>query len=316
MLGEEFGNIKKCYRDSIKIIDKLNELAKEKGVKDFCLVVNGSLARKELSASSDFDAFLICRDSLEKEKAECREFWVELQKLSGLGSPGSTGTFSENDALNIQNIVQDVGGLNDDNIKITKRMLFILESMPLGDISVYEELRDRIIERYISEKITNHQLGLFLLNDIIRYYRTICVDFEYKTVEAGKNWGLRNIKLVYSRKLIYFSGVVMCAEMAQKSAKEKRTLCRNMMSLTPVERLIQVFGVEIYKPLRIYDEFLGKISDPEIRNEIDTVDPHDRSASEMFTNLKNDGHHFSWGLRSAFMKHYDSTHPIHKAILF
>jgi len=45
----------------------------------------------------------------------------------------------------------------------------------------------------------------FLLHDLIRYYRTICVDFEYKTYENGKPWGDRNIKIQFSRKFLYFS---------------------------------------------------------------------------------------------------------------
>ena len=65
------------------------------------------------------------------------------------------------------------------------------------------DLRREILERYVANEIADHQLALFLLNDIIRYYRTVAVDYEFKTIENEdpKPWALRNIKLVFSRKL-------------------------------------------------------------------------------------------------------------------
>jgi len=43
----------------------------------------------------------------------------------------------------------------------------------------------------------------FLLNDLVRYWRTMAVDFAAKRREReGAGWGLRNFKLRMSRKLI------------------------------------------------------------------------------------------------------------------
>jgi hypothetical protein len=195
-------------------------------------------------------------------------------------------------------------------------MLLILESVSAGDIDEYNNICESIVDRYVGDRITDHQLGLFLLNDIIRYYRTICVDYEYKTEEEDKPWGIRNIKLVYSRKLIYFSGLLLCAELAQKTPNQKRNICLELIKLTPVERLLHVLGEGAFAPLVFYDRFLKKMSDKEIRKELEALDKEEGRRSEMFRVMKNDGHHFTWSLRSAFMHHYDGTHPIHKAIMF
>lgn len=318
-LDDRFVGIKSAYGKSEQLISDISRPlnAESRENEKYCLVINGSVARKELTDSSDFDAFLISDGQLDSRQLESAEkFWLSAKEGSGLGDPGGSGTFSGDQVLDLNEMVQNIGGLDDDNNKITQRMLVILESVPIGNVLIYNRLRDKLIERYISDQITNHQLGLFLLNDIIRYYRTICIDFEFKTTEQKKAWGLRNIKLVYSRKLIYFAGIVMCAEMAQQSYKEKRCLFKFMMDMTPIERLIYVFGTDIYKSLLIYNSFLNKISDSNVREALNEVDSGARTESEVFTKLKNDGHHFSWSLRSAFMNHYDSTHPIHKAIMF
>ena len=78
---------------------------------------------------------------------------------------------------------------------------------------------------------------MFLLNDIIRYYRTITIDFEFKTSETGKSWGLRNIKLTYSRKLIYFVGLLMVAKTQDLEKDEKANILIKYINMTPIERI-------------------------------------------------------------------------------
>lgn len=78
----------------------------------------------------------------------------------------------------------------------------LLESDWLYGQEIYRGLFRSIIERYIGQKITQHQLARFFLNDLIRYYRTICRFPEYKTANGGKSWGDRNLKLMFSRKLL------------------------------------------------------------------------------------------------------------------
>ncbi len=301
------------YSDNIyKNLQPLNEKYAGTGV---CLAIIGSLGRKEATAESDFDVYPIANQTL-KDKTKVNLLWNEAAELSRLKNPSTTGNFGSEKLTTIDDIKKNIGGENDSNSKISQRILIILESKFIGDLCVRDEAIIEIVSRYIDEKTTNHQLGMFVLNDIIRFYRTMCVDFEYKTYEDKKPWAVRNLKLVFSRKLIYFSGILMCGELAQASSKQKREIFKRLMQLTPTERILEILGNEAERPLKIYDEFMQKMSDGQFRRNIHELTADARGTSDDFTDLKNRSHHFGWALRAAFNRHYDSTHPIHRAIMF
>ena len=316
-LGSGFDNLKRSYENSRKIYKVLDPISANYVDKGISGIITGSLARKEITCESDLDAYIVVSDNTEGEHRDLAELlWNDIYEKSKLQKPGKDGTFGPEKVISKNDIIKNIGGLDDNTEKLTQRMLILLESYSVGDQNLYENLKCSIVERYISEKITNHQLGLFILNDVIRYYRTICVDFEYKTVEESKPWGIRNIKLIYSRKLIYFSGLLMCAELAQQSAERKREIFLDLMKLSPVERILQILESDAVPSLRYYDKFMAAMDNKEVREELSALKSDKRSESTTFTNLKNDGHHFTWGLKTAFERRYDRTHPIHKSVLF
>lgn len=193
---------------------------------------------------------------------------------------------------------------------------FLLEGEWLGNKGMFEEVRQQLLGKYIRDTITSHQFALFLLNDIIRYYRTICVDFEFKTIQdaSPKPWGTRNIKLVFSRKLLYFSGLLMIAETAQRSHSEKIKTLTRLSSMPVIDRILEICGPSATQALTLYDEFMESLSKAEVRSELDATSEADR-LKEPFRSLKDKGHHFSWKLMSLLRDTYDSSHPIHRALV-
>jgi hypothetical protein len=191
----------------------------------------------------------------------------------------------------------------------------LLEGDWLYNEAKFDLYRNEILKRYLSDKISDHQFCRFLLNDLIRYYRTICVDFEHKTREQGKSWGTRNIKLIFSRKLLYFSGILVAAETWQQTYETKMDTLHKLLGMTAIRRVSAVCGDKADQALNAYGSFLKEISDPSIREMLETV-PEDRDKqSEEFRNLKNEGHHFSWILAKLLRETYDASHPIHNALI-
>ena len=216
----------------------------------------------------------------------------------------------------METMLSNIGGNDDHNSKITRRILFLLEGEWLGNRVFFDEVLTALLGKYVRENITSHQFALFLLNDIIRYYRTICVDFEFKTVQDtnSKPWGTRNVKLVFSRKLLYFSGILVVAETAQRSYSEKIKIMKNLLSIPVIDRIIAVCGPRSLQALELYDHFLEELSREEVRRSLDAVTEADR-LSEPFRSLKDQGHHFTWKLMSLLRETCDTSHPIHRALV-
>jgi hypothetical protein len=63
----------------------------------------------------------------------------------------------------------------------TARMLLLLESQPVSDETVYTRLRQRIVGFYYRDFDDHNEtfLPTFLLNDILRFWRTLTLNYEH-----------------------------------------------------------------------------------------------------------------------------------------
>src|SRR5205085_11382481 len=96
------------------------------------------------------------------------------------------------------------GLADDDNANTTRRLLVLLESAPLLGARAHERALRTIVRAYLDGERRDRRPPRFLLNDVIRYWRTIAVDFEGKLRTGGEHkWALRHAKLRTSRTLLF-----------------------------------------------------------------------------------------------------------------
>lgn len=307
-------HIKKIEIESQKKIDEIATEIRDISSDEWSLVVNGSFARHEVTQGSDFDFFILhkptataatIRNAIRRVRQAAQNANVKL--------PSDTGVFGQK--FNGTSLINNIGGNEDKNETITRRVLYLLEGHAITNRRLFNSHRNQLINRYIQKSISDHQLSLFLLNDFIRYYRTVCVDFEFKTFEDGKPWGIRNIKLIFSRKLMYFSGALMVAETAQRSLRRKREIIIEHCNRTPIQRVQAICGASADRALASYATFLRRLDDSDIRKSLERTTKANQRKNSVFRDLKDEGQHFSAYLISALQNTYPTSHPIHRALM-
>ena len=298
--------------------ERLNTLrSKLSGItNDSIIVTCGSYARREARKESDIDFFIIEPHASAGSNEELLSNAGKIIGSVGPIEPSPSGAFAQIE--HEEGMLVNIGGDNDTNQKLTRRMLFLLEGDWLANETGFNDIRRKILERYVSSVVSDHALSLFLLNDVIRYYRTMTVDYEFKTSEGEnpKPWGIRNIKLVFSRKLLYASGLFSVAMTANLTRDKKIEELERLLKLPVLDRMIDICGkAKMENVSRSYDRFLEKMADPNTRNHLKSLGNNERD-DLLFRDLKNESHRFTRELLKLFEGTFDTTHPIRRAVMF
>ena len=237
----------RCRDYSNGILDKIRTQLAPPTMGDAVIVTCGSYARREASSNSDVDFFVLSNQD-GADKTLVGQIGSRIREVVPHG-PAGGGAFGTMERC--ADMVRNIGGNDDDNRSITRRVLLLLEGEWIYNGDGLCELRKDILARYIAEGVADHQLTLFLLNDIIRYYRTVAVDYEFKTVEEEnpKPWAIRNIKLIFSRKLMYASGLFSVAMTVDKARSEKIDLLADLFGCPVIERMVRICGPSRMKPI-------------------------------------------------------------------
>lgn len=266
---------------------KIGKFASE----DTSLVVFGSLAREEWTSKSDLDWTYLIDGGANSDHLKISQEIQKLLKEEGYVEPGPSGTFG-NMAFS-HDIIHQIGGQYDTNKNTTQRILLLLESCPIGRrTEAHERVIRGVINRYLEEDVhpltrdsNRYRVPRFLLNDIVRFWRTMAVDFASKQRDrAGEGWGLRNAKLRMSRKLIFASGMLVCFSayldpaLNEQISTDKDAIklklvnhIRDRVKLTPLQILAK--SIEQYEVpdatakelFGAYGEFLGLLNDEKSR---------------------------------------------------
>lgn len=202
-------------RDAIELSQTVVFKARESCVdiadapKNSSLVAFGSLARYELTPASDLDYLLTCSGAPPPDRYLARAV-SNIRKAAPnevtLSDPGTSGLFGS--SVQFEEIVSNIGLQGDTNHNLTRRILLLEESIALTNPEQHSQGLEKIISRYLEAKSKNSSTYVprVLLNDIVRYWRTLTIDYHAKTAPTAR-YSMRYLKLLFSRKLCFISSI-------------------------------------------------------------------------------------------------------------
>lgn len=311
---------------------------------DSSLVLFGSFARCEMLQGSDCDWGLLIDGVVNTRHTTLeREIGSAIKRVSK--EPGGTGTFGN--MIFSHDLVHRIGGVEDTNKNLTIRMLLFLESRCFNaraseSSQVWTNVVSNILERYFEEDVHFSPTGKrrvprFLLNDLTRYWRTICVDYAAKCrVQDGKKWALRNAKIRFSRKLLFAAGLAFCLSCQLDPPEDDQAdlfgihsthgaqpyidSALKFANTPPLEYLaafVMAYVKDAARRKRIarkifgsYNEWLLLLNNNAARTSLESLRHDEAKGNPYFEQVRKNGRQFASGLRELFFNRDRDTDPI------
>jgi hypothetical protein len=267
--------------------------------RDASVVFFGSWGRQELTNHSDDDWAILVAGS---ERSAVNPQSAQIGELLGVDGrkPGSQGVFGC--AFFCQNLVERIGLDEDDNKNLTRRMLLLLESVAVLNKAPLDQCWHAVLEGYLDDSVKGYRPPRFLLNDMIRYWRTVCVDFVGKE-RAGteEKWALRNLKLRLSRKALFAGGLLPVLLCHRYAIGDIRPFLAESLRQPSIDRVASAFldlgavdaGV---RAITAYDRFIGMLGDSDSRLELERLSKAEADDSHLFHEGKRLGADFQQGV--------------------
>src|SRR5947209_19624774 len=247
-----------------------------------CVYATGSYGRREASRRSDLDLFIVGHGSFNEpalsglDEILIKADLIDVTRQLRIQDFSGDGEYLKH--YPIKKLVGRLGTPRDDvENTFTARLLLLLESFPLLGETVYQQITDEVIKAYWKdyEQNKNTYMPAFLANDILRMWRTFCVNYEAFThsepAEKMAKRRLKNYKLKHSRLLTCYSALLYLLAVFTKKKTVSPTDAKNMISLTPTARLEwlleQSHCRKAHRAIRNlvvqYEAFLSKTDAPE-----------------------------------------------------
>jgi len=216
-----------------------------------CVYATGSFGRGEASRNSDLDLFIVSRgDDSANENSRFRrldEICVKadlVRAVSNLGIPEFDGDGKYLVRYSVSDLVGILGQPEDDaKNTFTARLLLLLESRPLLGSDLYQDVINDVIAAYWDDYADHSEdfVPAFLANDILRLWRTFCVNYEARTEKTPEperiKRKVKNYTLKHSRMLTCFSALIYLLFVYQRERTVSVDAAKEMVSLTPLGRL-------------------------------------------------------------------------------
>ena len=245
----------------------------------------------EAAAHSDLDLVIVVDDAAGVDTNVCqncvRSVWEALEPL-GIDKPLSSGIFMQ--AVSVAQLCDPaaIGNLDYPRHVFGLRMQLLLDAQPIYGETNYHALMANILNWYSTGSLQHEQLtpSRYLLNDLIRYYRSYGVWHQFDDTQIpSDSWALRQVKINHSRLLSYTALLALALRADETNSTNRiERWQNNMMShlhLTPLERLHSLYTQSITASdstastfqslLRHYAHVLEQLADEKIRQTLLTI---------------------------------------------
>lgn len=276
----------------------------------------GSMARGDASIHSDLDAFIISR-KVQQQRALSKLQSIRLKsKLIDVIAAEGLPEFSDDGKFltvhTIDEMLEKLGTAQDDYENLfTARMLLLLESVPLLGGTEYTKVLQRVVDTYWKDYLGNETtfLPVFLTNDIVRYWKVLCLNYEaFTSNEPPAKRRHQNYKLKFSRVLTCYSAIVYLLMLVRINKCVTPEDAMAMACMKPLERLIAVstqvqdaqIDASVSRLLEMYERFLQTTEMPKAEIRAHFADDEYNNArrkeatpfgDEMFNLMRHVGRH-------------------------
>jgi hypothetical protein len=242
------------------------------------VAVSGSLGRLEALPHSDADLIVILADDVPPgpSRDEAMEaVWKALQPL-GLPRPKTSGIFARPTTPSELTDPSTIGKVADDVAIFGKRMQMLLDVQPLYGQETYAILLDAVLRRSASGSPDDAGDWRYLRNDLMRYYRSLCVQEQWTFGERGGGWFVRDVKTRHSRVLLYAGLLFLLGESGKETVDRVGWLSAHLR-LTPLERIATVYAANndphFANVAAPYERFLTMMGNPNVRAALSLAPP-------------------------------------------
>jgi hypothetical protein len=219
-----------------------------------CVYATGSFGRGEASQYSDLDLFIVGKGFTDEKTSKKSSLLNGLDEICikadliratrELKIPEFSGDGKYLVHYAVHDLTDTLGKPDDDATNtFTARLLLLLESCPLLGADIYKDVTSEVLGAYWRDYSDhrNNFVPAFLSNDILRLWRTFCVNYEANTetepaLKKAKR-KLKNYKLKHSRLLTCYSAILYLLAIYGRHNTVTPENALQMIEITPTQRL-------------------------------------------------------------------------------
>lgn len=266
-----------------RVADALAQALAQSSHPEAAIFLAGSYGRMEAGEPSDGDTLIVYRSAPPAhEKEALLKRVVRILEDNGVRGSNPRGVFRIQFALDT--LVDTTGSHEENAASLAQRMLLLMEARCVHGFEFGAQVISRLLDHYFLYQQHDPSKELvFLLNDCIRYFRHICVNYQFTFANENEHWALRNIKLRHSRVIMYMGLLLIILNSSSKQySTARRPYIEGELAHTPLARISRVLTEIDEKPrlariLACYNRFVAAVADPMTRGrlQLDYEQRHD-----------------------------------------